>query len=104
MTTKAKRCSILVTVPLFFLCGTWLWLRPPTPESAFRARFAELSVGVPDYERFDSFTEPLDAIKGDFFRAEFGQSETQFRQFATKLGIPHEHIVSSTGTWARADS
>ena len=61
-------------------------------------------IGVPDYERFDSFMQPLDAIKGDFFTAEFGQSEPQLRQFATKLGISHESVMSSTGVWVRVDS
>src|SRR5712664_1523698 len=104
MTAKAKRRLILVGAAIFFLCVAWLWLRPPTPESRFRALFADLSIGVPDYQRFDSFEQPLDAIKGDFFSLEFGQSEPQLRQFATRLGVPHESIVSLTGIWVRANS
>ena len=104
MTVKAKRRLILVGAAIFFLCAAWFWLRPPTPESRFRALFADLSIGVPDYQRFDSFAQPLDTIKGDFFSLEFGQSEPQLRQFAAKLGAPHAGIVSSTGIWVRAES
>jgi hypothetical protein len=103
MTAKAKRRLILVGAAIFFLCVAWLWLGPPTPESRFRALFADLSIGVPDYQRFDSFAQPLDAIKGDFFSLEFEQSEPQFRQFAAKLGASHARLVSSTGIWVRAN-
>jgi hypothetical protein len=104
MTAKAKRRLILVGAAIFILCAAWLWLRSLTPQSRFRALFADLSIGVPDYQRFDSFAQPLYTIKGDFFSLEFSQSEPQFRQFATKLGAPRENIVSLTGIWARADS
>jgi hypothetical protein len=112
MTPKAKRRLIFAGVTFvgaaFLLVGFALhWLlsdTPESPESNFRDLFTELSVGPPEYQKLYVFNHPDDAIRQDFFSAEISQSEPQFRQFAAKLGVPRESILSSTGIWVRADS
>jgi hypothetical protein len=75
-----------------------------TPESRFRALFADLSVGVPDYQSLTGFTQPEDAIKGDFCTADFNQSETQFAAFVTGLGVSQLSVLSSSGVWVTVKS
>ena len=104
MTTKAKRWLISGVIAACFVCVALFWLSPSKPESNFRSLFAGLSVGVPDYQRFHSFEQPADAIKGDFFSLEFDQSESQFNQFAARLGVSPHSLVSTTSMWVRADS
>jgi len=66
--------------------------------------FADLSIGIPDYESLTGFTQPEDAIKGDFCTVDFMQSETQFAAFVTSLGVSQPSILSSTGVWITAKS
>jgi hypothetical protein len=78
--------------------------KPATPESRFRDFFSDLSVGVPDYQTLAGFTQPEDALKGDFCTIDFSQSETQFVAFVARLGVPQSSVLSSTGVWVTAHS
>jgi hypothetical protein len=78
--------------------------KPATPEAKFKVLFGDLSVGVPDYQALTGFTQPQDAIKGDFCSVDLTQSEMQFAAFVGRLGVPQAIVLSSTGVWVRASS
>jgi hypothetical protein len=100
MITKCK-----YIMPLMLLsCLVLSCSKPATPESRFRALFADLSVGVPDYQALDGFTQPEDAVMGDFCSTDFSQSETQFVAFVAHLGVSQSSVLSSTGVWVTANS
>jgi hypothetical protein len=101
---KIKKSILLAAVAVCLLCGFLLSLRPATPEARFRSLFTDLSIGVPAYQNFYRFDRPSMAIKGDFFALEFGQSEPQFLEFATRLGMAPVAILSATGALIRAES
>jgi len=79
-------------------------LRPATPESRFRELFADLSVGVPNYQTLHRFSHPDDAIKGDVCSADFSQSQTQFSEFISRLGTSEAGVVSTAGAWVSVQS
>ena len=59
--------------------------------------FSDFSIGVPEYQRIESFTHPADAVKGDYFSLEFTQSPTQFGKFISKLGVAATNVLSPAG-------
>jgi hypothetical protein len=99
-----KRKLFIVALLAVGIWLIWAWFKPVRPESRFRALFADLSVGVPRYQKFHGFSQPEDALKGDFCTADFVQSDTQFREFVSRLGVSPDSILSSTSSWIRADS
>ena len=103
MTPKAKR-GLIILGGVVILFGGWYLFHPLSPEAEFRSLFKDLSLGVPRYQRFDSFHRPLDAVKGDFFSAEFTQSDAHFREYLTKLGVSYDSILSSNGVETSATS
>jgi hypothetical protein len=100
MLTKRTFSLLLIFLGCFVLSCS----KPATPESRFRELFADLSIGVPDYQTLAGFTQPEDAIKGDVCTADFSQSETQFTAFVTRLGVSQSSVLSSTGVWVTASS
>ena len=97
--TRKFGIELILLICLCFSCS-----KPTTPESRFRALFADLSVGVPDYQALTGFTQPEDAIKGDVCTADFSQTDAQFAAFVTRLGVSQSSVLSSTGVWITAKS
>lgn len=95
---------LLVGVAVLLICVLASCSRHATPESRFRELFKDLSVGVPNYLAFDSFSQPDDALKGDSCSADFSQSETQFSEFLSSLGISETNVLSSSGAWVSVQS
>src|SRR6476660_8876484 len=59
--------------------------------------FSDLSVGVPGYQRVETFTHPVDAVKGDYFSLDLVQSPNQFGAFITRLGLAETNVLSTPG-------
>lgn len=59
--------------------------------------FSDFSIGVPGYQRVETFTHPQDAVKGDYFTSDFVQSSTQFEAFMSKLGVTETNVLSPAG-------
>ncbi|HXI70653.1 MAG TPA: hypothetical protein VNN22_09905 [Verrucomicrobiae bacterium] len=103
MTGKTKRSLFFGAIGVFILFGAWLW-HGFRPESRFKALFADLSIEAPEYHTFLDFSQPLDAVKGDYFDLDVSQSDIQFREFVKRVGVSEESVLSSNGTWVSADS
>jgi hypothetical protein len=97
--TKRKPVFVGVAALLIVLliCIAVPCLRPTTPESRFRELFTDLSVGVPKYQKLLRFSQPVDALKGDFCSADFSQSQPQFSEFLSRLGTSEASVLTSSG-------
>jgi hypothetical protein len=102
MLTKKKLFSLALLALAVWL--TWSWFKPVSPESRFADLFADLSIGVPGYQKLRGFSHPEFILKGDFCTTDFVQSDTQFREFVSRLGVSADSILSSTSSWIRVDS
>ena len=102
-TILTKRKLLFSGVTTVFVCIVCCCSKPATPESRFRDLFTYLSIGVPEYQTFHGFSQPEDTIKGDFCTVDFSQSQTQFREFVTRLGVSQASIISSNSFWIKAD-
>lgn len=78
---------------LLSLCSLMSCARSSSPDSVF----SDFSIGVPEYQRIETFNHPADAVKGDYFSMEFTQSATQFYKFISKLGVAETNVLSSAG-------
>ena len=86
-------CFTIIVIGIFLLIG---W--PHTPKGDFEGLFSSLTIGIPEYENLGKFSQPEDgALTSDICLAEFDQSETQFRHFATKLGVSEKELLASNG-------
>jgi hypothetical protein len=104
MTSPAKKILLSAVILFTLVTIVALSFRPSTPESQFQSLFTDLSTGLPEYQKLESFEQPVDAIKGDFFNSQLIQSETQLHRFAIKLGVPPKSLLSSGGVLVRANS
>jgi hypothetical protein len=59
--------------------------------------FSDLSIGVPGYQRVESFMHPAEPFKGDFFSLEFTQTAAQFGSFIARLSVAETNVLSPAG-------
>jgi hypothetical protein len=57
---------------------------------------SDLSTGAPEYQSIQKFSQPVDAVKGNYFDLEFTQSASQFHRFVSSLGTTEPATLSPT--------
>jgi hypothetical protein len=104
MTARSKYLRSFACLGAFLSVAIFFWFGHSTPQPDLRALFADMSIGMPEYEKIQEFTRPADAIKGDFFTLVFSQSEAQFHRFVANTGVSATAILSSSGVSITAPS
>jgi hypothetical protein len=102
---KGPKFKLLsVGLVAFLIFAIWSCLKSATPESEFKKLFADLSINAPEYQTLHNFARPIDTVKGDYFTADFQQSEQQFRDFLARIKVSEHEVSSKDGAWIKADS
>jgi len=68
-----------------------------TPQSNFQEFFSNLSIGIPEHQSIKYFSQPEDGLTDDHCTTEFEQSDIQFHNFTSKLGVAEKEILSPSG-------
>lgn len=95
--TKTSRIVICVMVIAILIGVEWFRSKPFSPEGQFQELFAGLSVGLPEYETFELFSQPEDSTEGDSFTAEIRQNPAQLEKFAARLNTPLPDLLTPFG-------